>query len=217
MTQLRLLGGSEGEAAPKWLSPDTVVLPGFAAPRVDALLASLEAVLRAAPLRRMETPGGRTIGVASTNCGVRGWVSDRGGYRYSETDPRSGQPWPPMPPCFLALATDAAHAARFDGFEPDACLINRYQPGVGMSLHQDRNERDFAHPIVSVSLGVSAHFLLGGEAREDKPQRIPIDHGDVMVWGRADRLRFHGVAPLADEAHPRTGSARLNLTFRRAG
>lgn len=215
MSQLRLL--SEGVAvAPRRLSEDTVVLEGFALPEVEALFDALRPVLRAAPLRRMTTPGGRTIGVASTNCGALGWVSDRTGYRYTPRDPLSGQPWPAMPPALCTLAIRAAIAAGYEGFEPDACLINRYKPGVGMSLHQDRNERDFSAPIVSVSLGVSATFLYGGDTRDAKPQRIPLDHGDVMVWGRNDRLRFHGVAPLPGEAHPRTGNARFNLTFRRA-
>jgi DNA oxidative demethylase len=156
------------------------------------------------------------MSVAMTNCGEAGWVTDRSGYRYDAIDPESGQPWPAMPDVFSALAADAAVAAGFAGFVPDACLINQYRAGARLSLHQDRNERDFTAPIVSVSLGVPATFLWGGRRRADRPARVPLLHGDVVVWGGIDRLTFHGVNPLADGIHPMTGSVRFNLTFRRA-
>jgi alkylated DNA repair protein (DNA oxidative demethylase) len=155
--------------------------------------------------------------LALTNCGALGWVSDARGYRYSAQDPATGLPWPALPAPFLALAQSAAAQAGFDGFAPDACLINRYAPGTRLSLHQDRDERDFGQPIVSVSLGLPAMFLWGGLQRADRPQRVPLFHGDVVVWGGADRLRFHGVAPVPDGTHPLTGAARINITFRRAG
>ena len=151
-----------------------------------------------------------------TNCGSAGWVTDRSGYRYDSADPESGKPWPPMPPSFRALAEQAAAEAGFDGFAPDACLVNRYQPGARMSLHQDRDEGDFGAPIVSVSLGLPAIFLFGGLQRSDKTQRYRLEHGDIVVWGGPARLAFHGVAPLADGEHPRMGRQRINLTFRRA-
>ena len=154
--------------------------------------------------------------VALTNCGALGWVSDRRGYRYSAQDPDSGQPWPAMPPTFLALAQSAAAQAGFDHFAPDACLVNRYAPGTRLSLHQDRDEQDFGQPIVSVSLGLPARFLWGGLQRADRPQRVPLWHGDVMVWGGVDRLRFHGVAPVPQGVHALTGECRVNFTFRRA-
>ncbi|GAB2475739.1 DNA oxidative demethylase AlkB [Comamonas humi] len=199
------------------LGPGAVVLRGFALPFVDELLSALAGIEAAAPFRHMVTPGGFTMSVALTNCGVLGWTTDRRGYRYSATDPDSGQPWPAMPAAFARLASEAALAAGFAGFEPDACLVNRYQPGVRLSLHQDKDERDYDAPIVSVSLGMPATFLFGGLARTDPTAKVPLAHGDVVVWGGADRLRYHGVAPLKDTPHPLLGSRRINLTFRKAG
>ena len=199
------------------LGPGAVLLRGFAEPDAAALVAAAEAVMAEAPLRQMVTPGGLTMSVAMTNCGPLGWVSDRQGYRYQGTDPRSGHAWPPLPPAFLALAESAAARAGFPGFVPDACLINRYVPGTRLSLHQDRDEHDFGAPIVSVSLGLPAVFLFGGLRRADRPHRLALSHGDVVVWGGPSRLAYHGVAPLAAGEHPALGAQRLNLTFRKAG
>ncbi|MDY7578978.1 DNA oxidative demethylase AlkB [Herbaspirillum sp. RTI4] len=199
------------------IGPGAYVLRGFALPYVTQLLPAIEAVEQQAPCRHMVTPGGFTMSVALTNCGRLGWTTDRRGYRYTETDPASGLPWPDMPPSFRSLAKEAATAAGFDHFEPDACLLNRYVPGAKMSLHQDKDEQDFSAPIVSVSLGMPAVFLFGGHARADKSQRIPLQHGDVVVWGGEDRLRFHGILPLKDQPHPLLGSQRINFTFRKAG
>nr|WP_314636651.1 DNA oxidative demethylase AlkB [uncultured Janthinobacterium sp.] len=194
----------------------SVLLRGFALPYVSELLPALQAIARAAPLRHMHTPGGLPMSVAMSSCGALGWVTDRRGYRYASLDPVSGQPWPPMPDIFLRLAQEAALAAGYAGFAPDACLVNRYAPGARMALHQDRDERDFSAPIVSVSLGLPATFLFGGAARADKAARIALLHGDVVAWGGADRLRFHGVAPLKDGEHALLGAQRINLTFRKA-
>lgn len=199
------------------LGLQAVVLRGFALARVDALLQALAAVQAAAPMRHMVTPGGLPMSVALTNCGALGWVSDRRGYRYSRTDPDSGQPWPALPAVFSRLAQDAAAAAGFDAFVPDACLVNRYVPGARLSLHQDRDERDLAAPIVSVSLGMAATFLFGGQARSDPVSRVVLHHGDVVVWGGQDRLRYHGVLPLKELPHALLGSQRLNFTLRKAG
>jgi len=164
----------------------------------------------------MITPGGFTMSVAMTNCGSVGWLTDRTGYRYDPVDPASGKPWPPMPAVFRDLATTAAAQARFAGFTPDACLINRYEPGTRLSLHQDKDEQDYASPVVSVSLGLPARFLFGGLKRSDPQTKIPLEHGDVVVWGGPARLAFHGVMPLADGVHPAVGRQRINLTFRKA-
>ncbi len=198
------------------IAEGAVLLRGFAKPVEDELIAALREIVAQAPFRHMFTPGGHQMSVAMTNCGSAGWVTDRSGYRYDSADPESGKPWPPMPPSFLALAEQAAAEAGFDGFAPDACLVNRYQPGARMSLHQDRDEGDFGAPIVSVSLGLPAVFLFGGLQRSDKTQRYRLEHGDIAVWGGPARLVFHGVAPLADGEHPRMGRQRINLTFRRA-
>lgn len=192
------------------------LLRGFAATEADALWAAVERIAAQAPFRRMVTPGGYTMSVAMTNCGRAGWITDRKGYRYSEGDPLSGRRWPAMPAEFARLAGRAAAAAGFGAFTPDACLINRYEPGTRLSLHQDRNERDFAMPIVSVSLGLPATFLWGGLARAERPRRMPLDSGDVVVWGGPARLVFHGVDTLAEGEHPLTGRCRINLTLRRA-
>lgn len=199
------------------LGTQASVLRGFALQDVDALLAGIEALVREAPFRQMLTPGGHTMSVALTNCGALGWTSDRRGYRYAPLDPLSGRRWPPIPAPFVDLACRAAGAAGFEGFAPDACLVNRYLPGARLSLHQDRNERDFSAPIVSVSLGLPALFLFGGNARTDRAARVPLFHGDVAVWGGVDRLRFHGVLPLEPGEHPLLGAQRINLTFRKAG
>lgn len=199
------------------LGPRAWVLRGFALPFVEALMPAIAAVQTRAPWRHMVTPGGFTMSVGLTNCGTWGWTSDRQGYRYTRLDPLSGQPWPPMPPALPQLAQEAAAATGFGGFEPDACLINRYLPGSRLTLHQDRNERDFDAPIVSVSLGMTATFLFGGLERTDKTSKTALYHGDVAVWGGQDRLRYHGVLPLKDEPHPLLGSQRINFTFRKAG
>jgi DNA oxidative demethylase len=199
------------------LGPCAVVLRGFAASDETALLAALQDVTTKAPFRYMVTPGGFRMSVAMTNCGPFGWVTDRTGYRYDAVDPESGRNWPRMPASLLRLAKDAAAQAGFDGFVPDACLVNRYEPGARLSLHQDKNERDFGEPIVSVSLGIPALFLFGGSNRADKPSRVQLTHGDVMVWGGPARLRYHGVMPLKDGYHPLVGRYRINLTFRKAG
>lgn len=199
------------------LEPGAVVLRQFASSQQAALLAAVQAVTAQAPFRHLVTPGGYTMSVATSNCGALGWVSDRSGYRYDAVDPDSGRPWPTMPEAFSTLASRAAAAAGFEGFAPDACLINRYRPGTRLSLHQDRNERDLLQPIVSVSLGLPAVFQFGGATRGERPRRVPLAHGDVVVWGGPARLHFHGVLPLKDGSHPLLGDCRINLTFRKAG
>ena len=199
------------------LAPGAVVLRGYALDEANDLILAIEQVIASAPLRHMVTPGGFRMSVATTNCGPLGWLSDRKGYRYGAADPETGKPWPPIPDSFRELAVSAAAAAGFPAFDPDACLVNRYVPGTRLTLHQDRNERDFRQPIVSVSLGLPAVFLFGGHKRTDKPARIPLVHGDVAVWGGPSRLRFHGVMPLKDGEHPLVGSCRFNLTLRKAG
>ncbi len=198
------------------LGEQACVLRGFALPYVADLLAALDTIQKAAPFRHMVTPGGYTMSVALTNCGALGWASDRRGYRYTGQDPLSGQPWPAMPRAFLCLARDAALEAGFERYEPDACLINRYLPGLRLSLHQDKNEKDDNAPIVSVSLGIPAVFLFGGHERSDKAARTPLFHGDVVVWGGVDRMRYHGVLPLKEADHLLLGAQRINLTFRKA-
>jgi alkylated DNA repair protein (DNA oxidative demethylase) len=203
--------------APVPLAPGARLLRALASARAPSLLQALKAVLDAAPWRHMVVPGGRRMSVAMSNCGALGWVSDAAGYRYSAIDPDSSRPWPALPTAFTALAAEAASLAGYEDFRPDACLVNRYAPGARLTLHQDRDERDFAQPIVSVSLGLPAVFLFGGDKRSDPARRVPLTHGDVAVWGGPSRLRYHGVLPLADGEHPLTGRCRINLTLRRAG
>ena len=205
--------GQEGDI----LGPGTAILRGFALESGAPLLDSLFAVAARSHFRHMVTPGGLRMSVAMTNCGPLGWITDRKGYRYDAVDPETRSAWPPMPECFLALGINAAAEAGFPSFVPDACLINRYEPGAKMSLHQDKDEHDFSQPIVSVSLGLPAIFLFGGDKRSDKTARIAVTHGDVVVWGGPSRLRFHGVLPLKQGVHPSLGSYRFNLTVRKAG
>jgi DNA oxidative demethylase len=193
-----------------------LLLRGFARSIQHDLVNAVSRVSEQAPFRRLFTPGGHQMSVAMTNCGSLGWVSDRTGYRYDAIDPDSGQPWPQMPPIFRELAGQAAAQAGFAGFRPEACLVNRYEPGTRLSLHQDRDEKNYDAPIVSVSLGLLATFLWGGLKRADKTVRYRLEHGDVVVWGGPSRLVFHGVAPLADGEHALLGRQRINLTFRQA-
>lgn len=196
------------------LAPGACVLRGFALDVAERLLAEIGCIAAAAPFRHLMTPGGRQMSVAMTNCGVVGWFSDRHGYRYIETDPETGKPWPAMPESFVQLARGATSKAGFYDYAPDVCLINRYEPGTRLTLHRDHDERDRRAPIVSVSLGLPATFLFGGVARKDPQRRIPLAHGDVVVWGGPSRMRYHGVQPVKGGEHPSTGALRFNLTFR---
>jgi alkylated DNA repair protein (DNA oxidative demethylase) len=210
-----LLSGLTSKRGIEALGPGATLLKGFASDDVERLLREIRTVAAAAPCRHMTTPGGFRMSVAMTNCGV-GWVTDRRGYRYDRFDPDTGESWPPIPRSFHALAARAAADAGYRNFVPDACLINRYEPDTRLTLHQDRNERDFSQPIVSVSLGLPAVFLWGGPKRSDRPKRVRIESGDVAVWGGPSRLFFHGVDWLAEGSAPLTGRSRINLTFRRA-
>ncbi|HEY9276902.1 MAG TPA: DNA oxidative demethylase AlkB [Methylotenera sp.] len=196
---------------------DVVLLRSFVAPVENEVLPALASVMQLAPLRHMMTPGGFAMSVATTSCGDLGWVCDKKGYRYAASDPLTGKAWPQMPASFKQLARQAASMAGFANFELDTCLINRYQVGARMGLHQDKDERDFNQPIVSVSLGLPAVFQMGGFARGDKALKLPLYHGDVLVWGGESRLRFHGVLPVKAGNHPALGECRINLTFRKAG
>jgi len=198
------------------LCEGAVLLRGRALAVDTTLLAAIEAIAAQAPFRRMVTPGGFEMSVAMTNCGQAGWVTDRTGYRYDPRDPESGAPWPSMPEVFLSLARDAAADAGFADFTPDTCLINCYEPGTRLSLHQDKDEQDYRHPVVSVSLGLPATFQFGGLKRSDRPRKVALQHGDIVVWGGPARLVFHGVLALKDGEHPLTGRRRFNLTFRKA-
>jgi alkylated DNA repair protein (DNA oxidative demethylase) len=211
-----LFDSSEVLPVREQIAEGAMLLRGFCRPIQHDLLGAIEAITERSPFRHMVTPGGYQMSVAMTNCGNVGWVSDRTGYRYDPIDPQSEKPWPEMPPIFHELAGQAAAQAGFAGFRPEACLVNRYEPGARLSLHQDRDEKNYGEPIVSVSLGLPATFLWGGLKRADKTVRYRLEHGDVVVWGGPSRLLFHGVAPLADGDHTLLGRRRINLTFRKA-
>jgi alkylated DNA repair protein (DNA oxidative demethylase) len=213
---LPLFGDTQRIPARQELGPGAALLRGFAEADAVALIGAVQDITARAPFRNMVTPGGFRMSVAMTNAGSLGWVTDRSGYRYDPVDPETGERWPPMPSLFSGLAISAAAAVGFDSFVPDACLINRYEPGARLTLHQDKNEVDFSQPIVSVSLGLPAVFEFGGLQRKDKPVRLRLEHGDVVVWGGPDRLRYHGVLPLKDGHHSLVGPYRINLTFRKA-
>ncbi|WP_027516824.1 DNA oxidative demethylase AlkB [Bradyrhizobium sp. WSM1417] len=206
---------AEAQPSREQIADGAVLLRGFVKPIESDLIEAVRAIVAQSPFRRMTTPGGHLMSVAMTNCGERGWITDHTGYRYDPIDPRTSAPWPAMPPVLRDLALRAAEQGDFTGFAPDACLVNRYEPGTRLSLHQDKDELDYSAPIVSVSLGLPATFLFGGMARSDKPRRFRLVHGDVVVWGGPSRLAYHGVAPLADGKHALLGPKRINLTFRR--
>ncbi len=206
---------AEAQPSREAIADGAVLLRGFVKPIERELIDAVRAIVAQSPFRRMTTPGGHLMSVAMTNCGDRGWITDHTGYRYDPVDPRTGAPWPAMPPVFRDLARRAAEQGGFHDFAPGACLVNRYEPGTRLSLHQDKDELDYSAPIVSVSLGLPATFLFGGMARSDKPRRFRLVHGDVVVWGGPSRLAYHGVAPLADGEHALLGRRRINLTFRK--
>lgn len=212
-----LFDSEVGEPRHEIVTEGAVVLRDFVSEAGPALMAAIDLVASQSPFRHMETPGGHTMSAAMTCCGELGWVTDRRGYRYEPRDPITGQSWPRMPELFLNLAREAAGKAGFADFIPDTCLINRYQPGAKMGLHQDRDEQDFSQPIVSVSLGLPIVFQFGGPRRSDRPVRVPLGHGDVVVWGGPVRRNYHGVLTLKAGDHPLTGACRYNLTFRKAG
>lgn len=196
--------------------PQAILLRRFALDKETELLSEIARLISISPPRKMYTPSGLPMSVTTTSCGSVGWVSDAYGYRYSKCDLHTQQTWPAMPDIFSTLATRAAQTAGFENFEPDSCLINCYRVGTKMSLHQDKDEKDFSQPIVSVSLGLPATFLFGGLKREDKTIRVPLKHGDVIVWGGTARLFFHGILPIKAGTHPLLGEQRINLTFRKA-
>jgi alkylated DNA repair protein (DNA oxidative demethylase) len=197
------------------LEEGALLLRGFATAEAPVLVEEVARIAQAAAFRHLVTPGGYTMSVAMTNCGRLGWVSDRTGYRYDPVDPDTRTPWPAMPEAFLDIARRAAAEAGFAGYDPDACLINRYVAGAKLGLHQDRDEKDAWAPIVSVSLGLPAVFLWGGKRRSDPVRRLRLESGDIAVWGGPARFVYHGIAPLKDGQHPLTGAARINLTFRK--
>lgn len=223
MVSLDLFAAAENFAFQEHLGPGAVLLRKFcqiedrAKSNGEGLLQDLAALVETSPFRHMVTPGGFEMSVAMSNCGALGWVTDQSGYRYQAVDPKTGSPWPAMPQAFLELASSAARSGGFEDFVPDACLINRYEIGSRLTLHQDKNEIDFSQPIVSVSLGLPAVFLFGGLERSSPTRRVQLTHGDVAVWGGLSRMNYHGILPLKDGLHELTGVYRYNLTFRKAG
>ena len=214
MTRLPLFDTPLPEA--QTLSPGAVLLRGWARAKAAEWVAQVAAITEKAPFRVMLRPGGAPLSVAMTNCGAYGWVSDARRYRYAATDPDTGLHWPAMPPWLLQQVQAAADTAGHPGFAPDACLINCYRPGAKLTLHRDEDEADLSAPIVSVSLGLPATFIWGGLHRRGAVQRVPLQHGDVLVWGGPARMTYHGVNPLKDGHHDLLGSERWNLTFRMA-
>jgi DNA oxidative demethylase len=177
-----------------------------------ALLADVLALVRAAPLYRPVTPGGRPMSVAMTNFGPLGWVTDAAGYRYQPAHPETGRPWPAIPPALQALWSEACPDAA-----ADCCLVNRYDAAARMGLHRDVDEADFRFPVVSVSLGDDALFRIGGLGRSDATSRLRLASGDVVVLGGAARLAYHGVDRIvAGSSRLIPGGGRINLTLRRA-
>ncbi|WP_376693668.1 DNA oxidative demethylase AlkB [Wenzhouxiangella sp. EGI_FJ10409] len=216
-TSGQLFDNAKTRGSAERLSEGAVLFHGRIAEQAEAIIERIREIDRQAPFRHLVTPGGHKMSVSMTSCGKLGWMTDRKGYRYTSTDPESDQPWPAMPVLFSELARSAAEEAGFPGYAPDACLVNRYHPGAKLSLHQDKDEQDYSHPVVSFSLGLPATFLWGGFRRKDKPSRLLLEHGDVLVWGGPDRLRYHGILPLPEGEHPLLGAQRINLTLRKAG
>jgi alkylated DNA repair protein (DNA oxidative demethylase) len=183
-----------------------------------AMLAAIRAVFATAPLFTPRMPkSGRPFSVRMSNCGTLGWVSDEKGYRYAPAHPETGSPWPPLPEPLATMWDEVSGYPH----RPEACLINFYSAHAKMGLHQDRDEADFAAPVVSLSLGDSCLFRMGGVKRSDPTCSVRLNSGDVVVLGGTARLAFHGV----DRIYPGTstlfaegglaGGGRINLTMRR--
>lgn len=192
------------------------LLPGRLDPAAQRdLLAEVMRRVEAAPFYRPVTPGGKPMSVRMTNFGPLGWVTDaQAGYRYQPTHPQTGEPWPDIPPALLDLWREAADAPG----PPDACLVNLYDAQARMSLHQDRDETDFDYPVLSVSLGDTAVFRVGGTSRRDPTRSVRLSSGDVCVLGGGARLAFHGIdRVLSGSSQLVPGGGRINLTLRRAG
>jgi alkylated DNA repair protein (DNA oxidative demethylase) len=220
LTTMNLFSQLECEPTHEELYPGAVLMRGLALPEDRKLLDGVETICKSVPFRQMTTPGGLLMSVVSTACGASNRLYENSGFRYGDESGANKTPRPPRPPMpeiFYAFAIRAATLAGFPRFRPDAGLVNRYQAGVKLGLHQDRHECDLTQPIVSVSLGLPATFLMGGLLRTDPARRILLEHGDVVVWGGPSRMRFHGVQPLKPGIHPLTGSYRFNLTFRKVG
>lgn len=196
------------------LSEGAALLRGFALRYEETLIEALREIATRSPFRFMRTPSGKAMRVALTSCGELGWISDHAGYRYSAIDPVTQRPWPAMPPALASLATEAAAEAGFRDFAPNTCLINHYRPATGLALHQDLDEGNAQAPIVSISLGIPATFLFGGFERSASSEKIALEHGDIIVFGGPDRLRFHGIRPLRYAEHPLLGARRFNLSLR---
>jgi len=180
----------------------------------NALLAALRQVIAEAPLFTPTMPrSGNPMSVRMTNCGPLGWVTDKErGYRYQATHPETGKPWPPIPPLLLDLWDGVADYP----FPPQACLVNYYTGSAKMGLHQDKDEEDFAAPVLSVSLGDTGLFRVGGRSRKDPTRTIELKSGDVVVLGGEDRLAYHGIDRIlqgTSDLIPEGG--RFNLTLRR--
>jgi len=197
------------------LADGAYYLKGFALPVEKTLCALLQAQFVAQPPQKMMTPMGY-MSVLTSSLGDVGWVSSRTGYGYAACNPINQQAWPDIPKAMSDLATRAAHEAGYEHFVPDCCLINVYDVGSKMGLHQDKDEQHFSQPVVSVSLGIPATFMMGGAKRNDRTTKINLTHGDVVVFGGASRLLFHGVQTVKQANHPLFGQQRINLTFRKA-
>ncbi len=197
------------------LPAGTHYLKGFACKYAPELIVAIKKITTYSPFRQIVTPGGKKMSVTITNCGTYGWISDRYGYRYSTVDPLSHQHWLALPSCFVELVNAALSHEHLPNYQPDACLINNYSVGAKMGLHQDKDEKNFTYPIVSVSLGLPALFLLGGLTRNITPRRILLQHGDIIILTQQSRLRFHGVLPIQPGYHAELQAQRINLTFRK--
>lgn len=203
--------------APPVLPPGLFLRAGLLDPANQrALHAAVLEIASVAPFAQARTKGGLTS-AAMTNCGDAGWWSDLKGYRYERQHPETGRPWPPMPAVFLNTVAAAVAGTPWPDFVPDACLINFYGDGARMGLHQDRDERDFSQPIITVSLGADGDFLVGGRTRTERAQVLPVRNGDVLIMGGESRMRFHGIRKIHPGTSPLAGLAgRISLTFRRA-
>ena len=205
---------SDQQTLKQVVAPGITLLKRYAS--TTELMPLIQQIKTQSPLRHMGTSMGHKMRVSSTNCGNLGGYSDEFGYRYLKNDPLTQQAWPSMPSAFKHLAIKAAMEAGILNFNPDSCLINHYPIGISMGSHQDKEERDFSWPIVSVSMGLSAVFQIFGKTRSGVELEILLEDGDVLILAGPARLYYHGVKPVKADLMQPNLTDRYNMTFRQA-
>lgn len=181
----------------------------------DKIFDIVKSIEKHAPFRKLTTKSGKSFSAKITNCGNFGWWSDQKGYRYTKTDPYTGLPWPSMPKYLLNTIKNFVKTSKYKDFRPNSCLINFYESNDKMGIHQDKDEVNLTHPIITISLGASADFIIGGFFRSENKMILKVNSGSILVLGDKSRMRFHGVRKIHQNTSPISAlKGRISLTFR---